>query len=198
MRQYCQGVHWKYIVFEWKERKLWNQMQLTTAIKVAMRHTMTNSSTCSNSSIATQYRAAAAVHGGIYKYIAVRCTAAYSVIIIYQVQARCCEPAHGGYVTKRETTAITTHRAAAAAEAAAAPCMHIKLSSRSLRRHLNRRRTYFYTGTKKEGKCHTPKTPSYPGFEPRTPRSKGQQPTCSPTQVHIWYFIRLICIYTYE
>ena len=74
---------------------------------------------------------------------------AYSIIIIiYQVQVLCCETAHGVYVTERETTVITTHRAAAAA----ALWVHIKLTFRLLRRHTSiivDDRTYFYAGTKK-------------------------------------------------
>ena len=75
-------------------------------------------------------------------------------------------------------SSIAAHRAAAAA-AAAAPCMHIKRTSRLLRRHLNHDRTHFYTGTTKGGMPHKKK--HHPGFEPRTPRSEGQQPTCYPT-----------------
>ena len=41
---------------------------------------------------------------GIYKYILVRRAAAYSIIVIYQIQVLCYETAHGVYVTKRETT----------------------------------------------------------------------------------------------
>ena len=41
---------------------------------------------------------------GIYKYMLVRRAAAYSIMIIYQVQELCCETAHGVYVSKRETT----------------------------------------------------------------------------------------------
>ena len=62
---------------------------------------MTNSSSCSNRSIAT-HRAAAEHMAGIYKYILVRRTAAYSIIIIYRVQVLCCETTHGAYETKRD------------------------------------------------------------------------------------------------
>ena len=30
MRQYCQGVYWKEIAFEWRERKDWDQIQWTS------------------------------------------------------------------------------------------------------------------------------------------------------------------------
>ena len=118
----------------------------------------------------------------MYEYILVRRAAAYSIILIYQVQVPCCETAHGVYVTKRETTVMTAHRAAAAA---AGLCMYIKLTSRLLRRHLNHHRTYFCTGTRRRGMSHQKKTKRHhhPGFEPRTSRSEGQQPSCSPTEV---------------
>ena len=64
MRQYCQGVHWKKNVFEWREIKHWNQMQWTTGTNFAIWHTMTNSSSRQrqlqqqNISIATHYTAA--------------------------------------------------------------------------------------------------------------------------------------------
>ena len=74
---------------------------------------------------------------GIHKYIHVRRAAAYSTIIIRQVKVLCFETAHGVYVTKRGTAVITTHSRVAAAAAAAALCMHIRLISRLLRRHLN-------------------------------------------------------------
>ena len=58
---------------------------------------------------------------GIYEYMLVRRSTAYStIIIIYQVQVLCYETAHGVYVTKREIAIAVTHRAAAAAAAAAA------------------------------------------------------------------------------
>ena len=54
-------------------------------------------------------------------------------------------------VTQRETTVITTQSSSSGL------CMHIKLTSRLLRWHLSRHRTYFYTGTKKrEYKKETP------------------------------------------
>ena len=57
--------------------------------------------------------------------------------------------------------------------------MHIKLTYRLLRRHLNHHRTYFYTGTNKNRELsHTHKKKHHPGFEPRT-TSEGQQPTCA-------------------
>ena len=62
--------------------------------------------------------------------------------------------------------------------------MHLKLTCRLLRRHLNHHRTYFYAETKK-GKCHTrkKKKKKLSGIKPRTPRSEGRLPTCSPSQV---------------
>ena len=121
----------------------------------------------------------------MYKYLLVRRAAAYSMIIIYQVLVLCCETAHGVYVKTRETTVITTHRAAAAAAAAAALlCMHIKLTSRLLRRHLNHR-TYFYTGTKKHAGNVTKKTKKAPSSLIRTTDAevRGTAPTCSLIQV---------------
>ena len=40
----------------------------------------------------------------------VRGAAAYSIIIIYQVQVLCCEIARGVYVTIRETTTVITQQ----------------------------------------------------------------------------------------
>ena len=51
-------------------------------------------------------------------------------------------------VAATKASAVLQHRAAAAA-AAAALCMHINLTPRLLRRHLNHHRTYIYAGTKK-------------------------------------------------
>ena len=77
---------------------------------------------------------------------------------------------------KTETTVKTTHRVAAAATAL---CMHVKLTSRWLRRHLNHHRICLHW--KKRRKCPTKKHHD-PGLEPRTPTSEWQQPICSPTQ----------------
>ena len=75
--------------------------------------------------------------------------------------------------------------------------MHIKLTSRFIRRHLNRR-TYFYTGNKREI-VHKKKKKDHPGFEPRTPRSEVQQ-TCLFTysgscmtvyQIDMYLYVRI-------
>ena len=59
---------------------------------------------------------------GIYKYILVRCAAAYSIIIICQVKVLCCETAHGVDVTKKRNN--RNNRAAAAAAALLYVCIH--------------------------------------------------------------------------
>ena len=80
----------------------------------------------------------------------------------------------------RSNISTATHRAAAAVAAAAALCMHIKLTSRLLRGHLNQHLTYFYTAKQNKGNATRTKK-HHPGFEPRTSRSERQQPTCYPT-----------------
>ena len=137
MRQYCQGLHCKKNVFEWRERKHWNEMQWTTREKMPSgtrwRTAAASSSSCSNSSIATHYTAA-----GRYIRIHTRTSCSSVQYTSYNRsgpgtllwnRTRC-------LVTKRDIV-ITTHRAAAAV------CMHMKLTSRLLRRHLNRHRSLY-------------------------------------------------------
>ena len=164
MRQYCQGVHRKPIVFEGRGREHWNQMQWTTATNFA---TTTNSSSKQQQQLQQQQyvntpqsssssKPQRKYMSGIYKYTLVRRAAAYSINRIYQVKVRCCITAGDVHVTNRETkTVISTHSRAAAA-AAAALCMHIKRTSRLIRRHLNHHRTYVYTHwNKQKRKCAT-------------------------------------------
>ena len=78
-----------------------------------------------------------------------------------------------------------TQRAAAAA--AAALCMHINLTSRLLKRHLNHHTWYISLHwDKKKSENGAQKKKRRPRFEPRTPRSQGQQPICYPTLFFVY------------
>ena len=132
-------------------------------------------SSCSNTTIATHYRAAAAaeVHG---RYIQI-----HTRTLCSSAQYNCNLSGQGTPLWKRtrclRNSNKTTHNRAASA-AAAALCMHIKLTSRLLRRHLNHHRTYFYTGTSQREMTHkNTRTHHHSGFEPWTPGSEGQQRT---------------------
>ena len=116
---------------------------------------------------------------GIYKYILVRCAAAYGIIVIYQVQVLCCETAYGVYVTNRE---ITTVIAAQISSNSGSSTMNAYEPNSSIAQTTPQSSSYILLHwDRKSEMSHTQrKRHHHPGFERRTQGSEGQQPTCSP------------------
>ena len=91
---------------------------------------------------------------GIYKCMLVRRATAYSILIFYQVQALCCETAHGVYVTKKETTVITKRSSSSGSST-----MYACKTDLSIAQTTPQSSSYIYLHWTKKGKCHK-KTPS--------------------------------------
>ena len=148
---------------------------------------MIKSSSCSNSIIATHYRAAAAteVHDRyiVYKFIRVRRAAAYnSIVIIYQIQVLCCETAHGVYVTKERNNNSNNHTQSSSNGSST---MYTNKTDFSIAQTKPQPSSYilFHSNKKREMSHKKNQYHRQHGFEPRTTTPKGQQPTCPPTQV---------------
>ena len=101
------------------------------------------------------------------------------LIVIYRVQVLCCKTAHGVSVTKRETTANNTQSSTSSGSSS----MCAYKTGFSIAQTTPQSSSYIFRHwNKKKGECHK-HTHHHPGFDPRTPRSERQQPTCSPSQV---------------
>ena len=102
MRQYHQGAHWKQIVFEWRDRKLCNQMQWTKATFFAIQHTMTNSSSKQQQLQQQQYSKTHFVHSSSRQV--------HTNNILVRSAAASGETAHHVYGTKRNGNSNNTQQ----------------------------------------------------------------------------------------
>ena len=178
-----------------KRKKNWNQMQWTTetnfAIRTRWRTAAASSSSCSIKNVATHYTAA-----GRYRRIHTRTSCRSVQYNNYNLsgpgtlwnRARC--------LRNRQTTVIPTQSSSSGSNTMYRS-IHIKPTSRLLRRHLNHHRSsyIFLHWYKKKGNV---KKKNRYWIRTSDAEVKGQQRICSPTRVRTWQFIRLIYFYTYE
>ena len=183
MRQYCQGVHWKKIVFEWRERKHGNQMQWTTGTIFSIRHTMTNSSSKQQQLQQQQYSKTHFVHSSSRQV--------HTNNILVRSAAASGETAHHVYGTKRNGNSNNTQQREQRRQ------QHYVRTGIKLICPLLRRLTYFDTGTNKENnfykkiKNSKEKMKHHPYSSHGTRQGDSKLPVHLTSKVLTWQMIRL-------
>ena len=163
-------------LFEWRERKHWNQMQWTTATKFAIRHTLTTTSSKQQQLHQQQYsntlHSSRQVYTNTYSYV----VQAYSIIIkIDQVQVLCCETAHDVHVTKREKKVLRSNNKTQSSSSSARSTMYVYKTDFSIAQTaLQSSSMIVHILTLERKKRATNTHTSCAGLDPHTPNSKGQ------------------------